>query len=247
MKLFSESLLGLGCADCRVGHWTWRCLVQGAIRPARTIGVQVVSATDGRNRPIPTVIYYPARGRSEADLAGPDASHAGQGAPVTAGQHPLILISHGTAGSPTSHLDTALALAEQGFIVAAIIHNGDNYRDQSSVGATNWISDRAHEVVRVTDYMLGGGTACPRSIQSASDCLDSPRAPQPRSQILALRRISGLLRGLPGPTRVRLSIVVARHGAFQSAQQDVHDGRIKAALIAAPGFGMAFTPDGFRQ
>ena len=38
----------------------------------------------------------------------------------------LVLISHGTSGSLSSHYDTALALAEAGFVVAALTYTGDN-------------------------------------------------------------------------------------------------------------------------
>jgi predicted dienelactone hydrolase len=47
---------------------------------------------------------------------------------------PLVLISHSTAGSEASHYDTALALADEGFVAAALTHTGDNYMDQSYVG-----------------------------------------------------------------------------------------------------------------
>jgi len=45
---------------------------------------------------------------------------------------PLVVMSHGTRGSFQQHFDTALALAEAGFVVAAVTHTGDNYRDQSA-------------------------------------------------------------------------------------------------------------------
>ena len=47
---------------------------------------------------------------------------------------PLVLISHGTAGSEASHYDTALALADEGFVAATLTLTGDNYMDQSYVG-----------------------------------------------------------------------------------------------------------------
>jgi predicted dienelactone hydrolase len=49
---------------------------------------------------------------------------------------PLVLISHGTGGSGASHYDTALALAlaDEGFVVAALTHTGDNYMDRATQG-----------------------------------------------------------------------------------------------------------------
>lgn len=218
-------------------------LVQGAIRPARTIGVQVVSASDGRNQPITTVVFYPAEGEAQLTWLGATPALLAREAPVTAGRHPLILISHGTAGSPTSHLDTAVALAERGFIVAAMVHNGDNYRDQSSVGANTWISDRAHEVVGVTDYMLetwsqrasidadriglfgfsAGATTALVNVGAAPDFGRVAEACVSRPELVCQLLSAGTV--LTNPLA------------------SAHDSRIKAALLAAPGFGMAFTPE----
>lgn len=247
MKMFVRVLLGLGALLVVSVIGLGVALVESAIRPARTVGVQVASATDGQNRPISTVIYYPAQGEAELTWLGLTPAMLARDAPVAVGQHPLILISHGTAGSPTSHLDTALALAEQGFIVAALVHNGDNYRDQSSVGAANWISDRAHEVVRVTDYMLGAWD------QRSS--IDSNRV--------------GLFGFSAGATTVLANIGAAPDFALvadacrtnpefacqllppgtvlSNPSVEVQDQRIKAALIAAPGFGMAFTAAGLER
>lgn len=48
-----------------------------------------------------------------------------------AGLRPLVVISHGSVGSSSGHQDTAAALAGAGFVVAALAHPGDNYRDFS--------------------------------------------------------------------------------------------------------------------
>jgi predicted dienelactone hydrolase len=52
-------------------------------------------------------------------------------APLKGERLPLVVISHGNGGSFSSHADTAYALAEAGFVAAALTHTGDNYRDQS--------------------------------------------------------------------------------------------------------------------
>lgn len=55
---------------------------------------------------------------------------------------PLVVMSHGNGGSFASHVDTAFALAEAGFVVAALTHTGDNYRDSS--GATDLAARTRH-------------------------------------------------------------------------------------------------------
>ncbi|MCK7495223.1 MAG: hypothetical protein MZW92_32090 [Comamonadaceae bacterium] len=55
-------------------------------------------------------------------------------APVAGGGLPLVVVSHGNGGGPQSHADLALALASAGYVVAAPMHTGDNFFDQSAAG-----------------------------------------------------------------------------------------------------------------
>ena len=73
-------------------------------------------------------------------------------APVEGTGLPLVVISHGHGGSYAGHLDTATALANAGFVVAALTHNGDSWRDQSRPTA---IWERPRQLKLLTDYMLG--------------------------------------------------------------------------------------------
>lgn len=70
-------------------------------------------------------------------------------------KRPLIVISHGTGGSSSGHSDTAGALAAAGFVVIAIEHTGDNFRDISNVGRGTHLIERPRHVSRAIDYMLG--------------------------------------------------------------------------------------------
>lgn len=243
MKLFVRVLVGLSVLVALVLAGLGVALVQSAIKPSRTVGVDIVSATAEGARPVTTVIYYPADGEARLTWLGLTPAILARGAPVAAGQHPLIVISHGTSGSPTGHLDTAVALAERGFIVAALVHNGDNYQDQSSVGAATWINDRAHEVVRVTDYLLGawghrlsidanriglfgfsaGATTALANVGAAPDFALVLEACHTQPEFVCQLLAPGVILSNP-------------------PEQEVYDPRIQAALVAAPGFGMAFTP-----
>jgi hypothetical protein len=77
---------------------------------------------------------------------------------ITGTRLPLVLISHGTAGSDGSHFDTALALAAAGFVVVALTHTGDNYLDQSYAGNQKNLTDRPRQVSVVLTYMLTSWT-----------------------------------------------------------------------------------------
>ncbi len=248
MKMLLRALLGLGALIVVSVIGLGAALVQSAITPARTLGVQVVSATDGEMRPISAVIYYPARGEAKLTWLGLTPAMLARDAPVDVGQHPLILISHGTAGSPTSHLDTALALAEQGFIVAALVHNGDNYRDQSGVGARNWISNRAREVVRVTDYMLGEwGQRSSIDPERVGLFGFSAGAVTALTNIGAATDFARVAQACQAQPEFVCQLLAPGAELANPRMEDVQDLRIKAALIAAPGFGMAFTADGLER
>lgn len=62
----------------------------------------------------------------------------------------LVVISHGSGGSPWVHTDLARALVQAGFVVALPEHRGDNYKDASSPGPDSW-KLRPAEVSRVID------------------------------------------------------------------------------------------------
>ncbi|AVJ27889.1 alpha/beta hydrolase family protein [Achromobacter spanius] len=78
-----------------------------------------------------------------------------QGCKLPEGRYPLIVLSHGSAGSYLSHHDTAAALADAGFVVAAINHVGDNALDKSRQGYLSIFSTRPREMRRLIDYMTG--------------------------------------------------------------------------------------------
>jgi len=80
---------------------------------------------------------------------------AWQGVPVRANGR-LVIISHGSGGSPWVHSDLARALVEVGFVVAMPEHRGDNFKDQSMVGPESW-KRRPAEVSRAIDAVGADG------------------------------------------------------------------------------------------
>jgi predicted dienelactone hydrolase len=68
---------------------------------------------------------------------------------------PLVVISHGRRGSLLAHSDTAAALADAGFVVAAINHPGDNAKDGSRTDEFSVLVERPADMKRLTDFMLG--------------------------------------------------------------------------------------------
>jgi len=74
--------------------------------------------------------------------------------PIAGERLPLIVMSHGSGGWFGAHRDTAAALADAGFVVAAIDHPGDNAADRSRIDTLSILSDRPVDIRRLTDFML---------------------------------------------------------------------------------------------
>lgn len=79
-------------------------------------------------------IWYPCAAPAQDVAIGRVTLAATPDCPMTDGAKPLIVMSHGSAGSYLGHHDTAAALADAGFVVAAINHVGDNAVDRSRQG-----------------------------------------------------------------------------------------------------------------
>ncbi|OWW18327.1 alpha/beta hydrolase family protein [Noviherbaspirillum denitrificans] len=99
-------------------------------------------------------VFYPSSDAESVVSQGPfRLSLASQGTPVK-GNGRLIIISHGSGGSPWVHADLAHALVQRGFTVALPQHHGDNYLDASEPGPVSW-RKRPREVSMAIDIVSG--------------------------------------------------------------------------------------------
>lgn len=103
---------------------------------------------------IDVTLWYPTSTPSKIVTMGPNAPDVAVNAAVAAGPFPLIMLSHGTGGNNMNHHQLATALARGGFIVAALTHPGDNYRDRSLLGKPGFFTERPRQVSRLIDALL---------------------------------------------------------------------------------------------
>src|SRR5262245_45739381 len=94
------------------------------------VGFQQLSVPDPQGKTLSAAVWFPSVGEPVSVSVGPFQQMVIPDGVVSGTSLPLVLISHGTAGSEGSHYDTALALAANGFVVVALTHTGDNYKDQ---------------------------------------------------------------------------------------------------------------------
>jgi intracellular septation protein len=90
-------------------------LLAGAHR-ADAVGFQQIAVPDPEGQPIAVDVWYPSGAPSALLRLGPYEQTVAMDGPIAGVNLPLILISHGTGGSALTHYDTAVALAEAGYI-----------------------------------------------------------------------------------------------------------------------------------
>lgn len=158
---------------------------------------------------------------------------------------PLVVISHGTGGSLSSHYDTALALAEAGFVVAAPTHPGDNFRDQSQATKV-WL--RTAQLHGLIDYMLvdwtGHARLDPTKVGAFGFSAGGLTVLAAAGGVPDLSRLGDHCRAHPTFFDCKL---VAGAGVPTARPEWIHDRRIRAVVSAAPALGFTFDRNGLAQ
>lgn len=98
----------------------------------------------------PVTVYYPTNAQAAMVRYGPFTENVAAAGEPARGNGRLVVISHGSGGSPRVHADVARALVEAGFVVALPQHQGDNVGDTSKRGPESW-KLRPAEVSRAID------------------------------------------------------------------------------------------------
>ncbi len=214
-----------------------------ATTPALSVGFARVMVPDPDGPPLEAGIWYPSDAPTSSQRLALYAHTVAVGGEIAGRGLPLVVMSHGTGGGFEGHYDTAMALAEAGFVVAAVTHTGDNYRDQSGFAR---MENRPRHIKALIDYMLASW--------SQHDRLDPMRIGVfgfSAGGFTALVAIGGVPDFLPG--RSNCAAYPDEWGCRRARETGmrptaapvafVQDSRIAAAVVAAP-LGVVFTPDG---
>jgi len=197
-------------------------------------------------------VFYPSAKAKGVTRRGPYELDATLNATPLRGAKPLVMISHGHGGSDLGHHDLATYLASHGFIVAAITHPKDNFRNSSGDGHAVVLVGRPIQISATISYLIrspewkplidssrigvagfsnGGYTALllvgavPRFTRIVSHCRLHP---DDRNVCAAL---------------ARLNAKTGQHGVEQrvsALQRSLHrwgntdDPRVKSAFVMAP-------------
>ena len=121
----------LGAAFLGMGLW----LSLSASAAAASLGMAVL---DGPKDAGPITVFYPSAAPGAPWERGPFTLDVALNAAPAPGNRRLIVLSHGSGGSPWPFADLAHTLVNAGFVVAVPEHAGDNYHDQKWQGPESW-------------------------------------------------------------------------------------------------------------
>ncbi len=107
--------------------------------------------------PFPTLIMYPTDSPERPEKLGPYVLSVAMNAPVAAGVFPLVVISHGSGGSPMSHRTLAAHLAQNGFVVAMPEHPGNNRNNNKLADTIANLTSRPRHIRAVIDWAFASG------------------------------------------------------------------------------------------
>lgn len=93
----------------------------------RTLGI----ADTALNLTFPLLVLYPSSTPGRPEPIGPYPLDVALEAPIAPGPFPVVLISHGTGGTPLTHRLLAHFLARNGFVVGLPRHHA-NHRDDNT-------------------------------------------------------------------------------------------------------------------
>ena len=165
---------------------------------------------------------------------------------------PLVVISHGYGGSFLGHHDTAQALADAGFIVAAISHSQDNFQLRGSPDdRIVALATRTTDIKRLIDHMLQKWPAHGRIAAGRIGFYGFSRGGYTGLVVAGARpdfeRLPPLASS-PCATQPEGKACEWMKQGFQEllATPLTHDARIKAAVIADP-LGMLFDARGLKN
>ena len=97
-------------------------------------------------QPMRAIAFYPSNEARGLTRMGGYEVEATEEAKIAMGHYPLLMLSHGNTGTPLALHDLATSLARKGFVVVAVLHPGDNYKDHSRLGTLSNLYGRPMQI-----------------------------------------------------------------------------------------------------
>lgn len=129
--------------------WLACCPVMVQAEPALQwgVGFHRLSFLDPLDdQPMRAIAFYPSSEAQGLTKIGSYEVAATEGAKIAIGRYPLLMLSHGNTGTPLALHDLTTSLARKGFVVVAVLHPGDNYKDHSRLGTLSNLYGRPMQI-----------------------------------------------------------------------------------------------------
>jgi predicted dienelactone hydrolase len=212
---------------------------------AQAAGLQLFDVpAESAGRPLTGAIWYPCSAPAQTTTVRDRVIVGARDCPVVGERLPLIVFSHGRAGWFGGHHATAAAIADAGFVVAAIDHPGDNAQDKSRVDRLSVLVERPADIKRLADFMLGGW--------SYASILDGDRvgffgfSMGGYTGLVAIGGQPDFRKDLPGCEESKFRACEQLRSGQMPPKLPTPDARIKAAVIVDPGPSIFFSADGLK-
>jgi predicted dienelactone hydrolase len=157
---------------------------------------------------------------------------------------PLIVISHGRTAWFGAHHDTAAALADAGYIVAAVNHPGDNSFDHSRTDDLSAFEERPIDIKRLLDFMLSIWPDAPKIDRKRIGLFGFSMGGY--TGLVVIGSIPDFRRDLPGCEGNRLRACEQLRNNQRPTSSSVHDLRVRTAVIVDPGPGIFFPTESLK-
>jgi predicted dienelactone hydrolase len=115
---------------------------------------QLTIKDESKNISFPVLVHYPTYETSKPIAFGPYTMEVSPDAEMIEGQFPLVIISHGTGGSPLLYRTINTNLAKMGFIVVMIEHYGNNRLNNELEGKNENFTNRLRHISLTIDFMF---------------------------------------------------------------------------------------------
>jgi len=126
------------------------CTWASASLAAAAVGLTTLPGLDDDG---PVTVFHPTEAAATTLQRGPFTLRAAADAAPARGNGRLVVLSHGSGGSPWPQSELAAALVNAGFVVAMPDHRGDNWQSTADAGPVAW-RRRPQEVSRAIDAVL---------------------------------------------------------------------------------------------
>lgn len=246
------------------------CVTGAAAFAAEPVGVRQMSVfSPERGKNLDVTIWYPSTGDGDKMLIGDNRIFEGapafKNATIEKGQFPLVLLSHGSGSRVEGMTWIAVKLAEAGFIVAGTNHPGTTSGD-STPEATPKIWERTQDLSNIITGLtesdvwqaainknnigvLGfslGGTAAMEISGLRADLDGFVRYCEDYPDMMDCRWFAGG-RGYVNEEAVSVPKLDLRTLDKARFEQSNHDPRIKAAVLADPGWATVIKPESIKD